>query len=344
MSSVNATTNAPRPDRLMEMAWGFAGPQILTAALQLDLFHHVANGATTLSRVIEATKGSKRGVTMLVDALVATKLLERSGPRESGTLALAPDVATFLVPGKPSYLGDFVRFHAEVAANHWLDLAECVRTGEPLMAADRPTEGVPLWHQLVDSLFNLNLAPATALAKEVLRTTKRRPLRVLDVACGSGVWGVAQAQADPTTRVTFHDLAESLDHARRFVARESLASRAEWLTGDLRSTDFGEARFDVAVLGHICHCEGATQTRKLFGRLARALAPGGTLAIAEFVPDDDRAGPPIPLVFALNMLVHTTEGATFTFAEYREWLEAAGFKDVRKLEAPAPSPLILATR
>lgn len=66
--------------------------------------------------------------------------------------------------------------------------------------------------------------------------------------------------------------------------------------------------------------------------------------IAAFIPDDDRRGPLMPLLFAIYMLVLTDNGDTFTLAEYQSWLLNAGFADVKKVPAPAPSPLILATK
>jgi hypothetical protein len=102
--------------------------------------------------------------------------------------------------------------------------------------------------------------------------------------------------------------------------------------------------YDVATLGHILHSEGAERSRKLLARVFAALAPGGTIAIAEMVPRDDRTGPAQPLVFAVNMLVFTEQGDTFTFAEISEWLKTAGFENPRTLESPGPSPLILATK
>src|SRR5262249_14638736 len=128
------------------------------------------------------------------------------------------------------------------------------------------------------------------------------------------------------------------------AAKLGVTARVEELAGDLRTTDFGERKYDVAILGNICHSEGPQQTKDLLVKMARALVPGGTLVIVEFVPDDDRNGPPLPLVFSLNMLVNTTDGATFTFAEFRDWLGAAGFRETRQLPGPSVSPLILSTR
>jgi len=113
--------------------------------------------------------------------------------------------------------------------------------------------------------------------------------------------------------------------------------------GDLLSADFGVSH-DVAVLGHILHSEGEARSRSLLSRTFAALAPGGTVAVAEFLVDADRKGPVSGLIFAVNMLVNTDQGNAYSFDAIALWLREAGFVDVRLLPAPAPSPLILATK
>jgi hypothetical protein len=125
--------------------------------------------------------------------------------------------------------------------------------------------------------------------------------------------------------------------------RFGLADRYTFVGGDIHDADLGRGH-QVAVLGHILHSEGEARSRKLLKRVYDATAPGGTIAIAEFMTNDDRTGPPLPLLFAVNMLLHTEAGDTFSFAEMSGWLTEAGFRDPRLLEAPAPSPLVLATR
>jgi ubiquinone/menaquinone biosynthesis C-methylase UbiE len=123
-----------------------------------------------------------------------------------------------------------------------------------------------------------------------------------------------------------------------------VSDRYTFWPGDFRDIDFGESSFDIVILGHICHGEGVERTQDLIDRAFRALRAGGQILIAEFVPDDDRRGPLMPLLFALHMLVLTDGGDAFTRAEYTKWLVDAGFVDVRTVAAPAPSPLILATK
>jgi len=111
----------------------------------------------------------------------------------------------------------------------------------------------------------------------------------------------------------------------------------------LLQADFGDG-YDVATLGHILHSEGEERSRQLLKKSLRALKPGGAIAIAEWLVNDDRTKPLPSLMFAVQMLVNTEKGDTFSFNEIKTWLEEAGFKKVRKLEAPGPSPLILATK
>jgi len=120
-------------------------------------------------------------------------------------------------------------------------------------------------------------------------------------------------------------------------------TRQQPVAGDLLDADFGGPH-EIATLGQILHSEGVERSRTLLRRTYEALAPGGTIAIAEFLVDADRRGPVSGLIFAVNMLVNTESGGTFSFEEIAGWLTEAGFKDTRLLSAPGPSPLILATR
>jgi ubiquinone/menaquinone biosynthesis C-methylase UbiE len=343
-SSAGGGAAGPTPERIMQLAFGFAPTQTLTSALELRLFTHVAQGKTTAPALAEAAGASLRGLRMLLDALVGLGLMTREGNRDDVRYGLTPESAAFLVEGQPGYHGDFVRLHGTMMAGHWMNLTDCVRTGQPVRAVDKPEEGAAVWGELVDSLFPVGYAAASSLGQELRRLYPQGTLRLLDVAAGSGVWSLASAQKDPNVQVVAFDLPSTLPHTRQWAERLGVVDRCEFRAGDIRENELGQAEFDAVILGHICHSEGAAHTPKLLAKAARALKPDGTLAIAEIVPDDDRRGPAFPLLFALNMLVNTTEGDTFTFAEYRRWLEEAGFRDVRPLPVPAPSPLILATR
>ena len=168
-------------------------------------------------------------------------------------------------------------------------------------------------------------------------------VKVLDLAAGSGVWGIAQAQSSPRVQVTAVDWPEVIDVTKKTSARFGFADRFSFVEGDLLTAEFGSG-YGLATLGHILHSEGETRSRELLAKTYKALAGGGTIAVQEFLVNQERTGPVNGLFFAVNMLVNTTEGNTFSFEEIGAWLAEAGFRNSRLLESPGPSPLILATK
>ena len=156
-----------------------------------------------------------------------------------------------------------------------------------------------------------------------------RPVRVLDLAAGSGVWGIALAQGSEQATVTAVDWPEVIPITRKTVGKFGLAERYSFIAGDLLQVDFGSGH-TVATLGHILHSEGRDRSRELLKKTFQALAPGGTIAIAEFLVNADRTGPLNGLFFALNMLVNTDSGDTYSFEEISGWLKEAGFTDTRR--------------
>jgi hypothetical protein len=107
--------------------------------------------------------------------------------------------------------------------------------------------------------------------------------------------------------------------------------------------DFGTGH-QIATVGHILHRNSPEQNLQLLRKTFAALAPGGTIAVMEFLSNDERTGPPAALIFSVNMLVNTEAGSAYTFPEISGWLRQAGFTNPRLLDAPAVSPLVLATR
>jgi SAM-dependent methyltransferase len=325
---------APDPRRLLEMAWGYAPPIVISAAVEHRVFDLLASGPRTAEEVRKENGASARGLRILMNALVALELLRKDA---DGRYALTPESETFLVRGKPGYLGGFAQ-HGDTLIPKWMQLKEIVRTGNPAVTVNQEADGTEFFEGFVEDLFPVGYPSAQALAASL--PGKKR---ILDLAAGSGVWSVPFAQLAPDVRVTAVDWPGVLRTTRKVTERCGVASQYEFRAGDLREADFGSG-YDAAVLGQILHSEGAERSRALLGKTYRALAPGGTIAIAEFLANDDRSGPPMAMLFAVNMLVNTTDGDTFTIPEISGWLRDIGFGEVRTLDVPAPSPLLLATK
>jgi ubiquinone/menaquinone biosynthesis C-methylase UbiE len=323
----------------MQMAWGYAPPLIIGAAVGHGLFDALAAGPRTVGELAEQTRTSPRGVRAVANALVSLGLLSK----ENGRYALTPESDAFLVSTKPSFQGTFFRnLHVQLLPI-WLHLGDALRTGRPPTAVNQEGPGSEFFNQLVEDIFPMSYGAARALGQALNLAAATQPVRVLDLAAGSGVWGIALAQQSPQVRVTAVDWPGVIPVTRRVAARHGLADRFTFVEGDLHAADFGTGH-TIATLGHILHSEGEARSRALLKKTFAALAPGGTIAIAEFLVNDDHTGPTNAAIFGVNMLVHTDEGDTFSATEISGWLREAGFENPRTLDAPGPSPLILATK
>jgi len=333
-----STTGQPiaSPITLMDTAWGFTRTEVLKTGVELDIFTQIEKGHTDAKSLAEAIGASERGVRILLNALVGLKVLEKAGERYD----LTQGARIFLSRSSPACMGEWL-LHVSQLMPAWAHLTEVVRSGAPPQKIEGDGDRGEFFSKLVAGLFTMNAPGAQAAAKAMVG--QGCGLQILDIGAGSGVWGIAFAQQDPLARVTLVDFPKVLAIATQFVTQHGLANRVQYLAGNFREVDFGSEQYDVAILGHICHAEGARNTRTLFQRIRRALKPGGRLLIAEFLVDEERRTEIFPLLFAVNMLVNTEEGDTFTLSELRTWLKEAGFKTVETLEAPGPSPLIIAT-
>jgi len=153
--------------------------------------------------------------------------------------------------------------------------------------------------------------------------------RVLDVGGGSGAYAAAFAGAKPGLEAVVFDLSEVLPLTRRFLAEAGMLDRVGLVAGDYERDALGRD-FDLVLLSQILHSQPPHANRALLGKAAAALRPGGQLVVQEFIMDEDRAGPPFNTLFALNMLVNTEAGDTYTGAEVQDWMEAAGVTGVMR--------------
>jgi SAM-dependent methyltransferase len=331
---------APTPEKIMRYAWGYAPPLILEAAIRTRVFDVLNDGSKTVAETSAATGASERGLSAIMNALVGLEFLTRD---DAGRYSLTPESAAFLVSSKPEYFGGFLAHISKQLIPDWLDLTTVVETGKPVTSVNRPSQGTAFFEQFVAGLFAMNYGSAVAAAEALGVSSAKGPVKVLDLAAGSGVFGIAIAQRSPQVTVTAVDWPNVLEITRKTAAQCGVADRFSYVGGDLDSADFGKGQ-NVATLGHILHSEGEARSRSLLRKTYDALAPGGTIVIAEFLVNADRRGPLTGLLFDVNMLIHTDVGATFSFEEIRGWLEECGFRDARLVESPGPSPLIFATR
>jgi ubiquinone/menaquinone biosynthesis C-methylase UbiE len=336
----NPDTPQVNPQRIMQFAWGYAAPLIIETAIRYKVFDLLSTGAKRADEIAKESGTSPRGMRMILNALSAFQFVAKD---QHGTYRLTPESDAFLVSTKPSFQGALFKHLSGDFIPKWLNLTEIVKTGKPAMEVNDQSQGAKFFEQLVVDIFPMSYPAAQALAQHLKVESSTKPVKVLDIASGSGVWGIALAQKSKNVQVSAVDWPGVIPVTKRITQQHGVGGQFNFIEGDINEVNLGSG-YNIATLGHILHSEGEARSKALLKRVFDALAPGGVISIAEFLANDDRSGPPTAMIFAINMLVNTDQGDTFTFPEISQWLEAVGFSDTRQLDSPGPSPLILATK
>ncbi|MDP3968377.1 MAG: methyltransferase [Nocardioides sp.] len=324
------------PERIMQAATGAWAAGILGAGVIHSVFTHLESGADTREAISDSAGLSARGTNALLDGLVGLGFVELV----DGRYRNSPEASEFLVEGKPTYTGGFVAFHfADMA--RWSGMPDVVRTGVPIATDTADVPDNPLWEDLVPAITLLSV-PSALYAAEKLGLADAGPISILDVGGGSGIYSAIWLAMNHQARSTQVDWTKVNGIAAAFTAEHDVGDRFHTVDGDFHTVDFGTAEHDIGVYSHIAHQETPDDNVAVFRKFRRALRPGGTLVINDFVVNDDRSGPPFPLIFCSMMLLQTRHGATWREDDYRAWLDEAGFDDVSFHPTPSPATLVLA--
>jgi (2Fe-2S) ferredoxin/SAM-dependent methyltransferase len=325
------------PDDLAEQVRGYMPSRVLLTALELDLFTAVARApAPATAAALAGRLGTDpRATGTLLDALVALGLLAK----RDGGYSNAAGAARYLVAGAPDDASTALRHNVSLWAT-WSTLTDVVRQGRPLPREEMHARGEDWTVPFIAAMHRNAALRAPALVRAVGTGGVRR---LIDIGGGSGAYSIAFARESAELVAEVFDLASVVPIARRHAEEAGLAGRIRTRVGDLRRDAFG-ADHDLALLSAICHMLGPDEIRDLLRRIFAALAPGGRLAIQDHVMAEDRTSPRAGALFAINMLVGTPQGGTYTEGEYRGWLEEAGFAEIRRLPLQGPNDLMLGTR
>jgi len=295
---------------------------VLAAAADLELFDRLAGRPQSAAALARRLGAGARGTAVLLDALTALGWLEK----RRGRYAVPPGVAPLLTTAGPRSVLAMVQHQAN-CLRRWAQLARTVKTGRPADRRPSVRGAAADLAAFIGAMDNIS-AP---VADQVIAPLRRLPFRrLLDVGGASGTWTAAFLRLRPGATATLFDLPAVIPLARRRLRSAGCLHRVTLVKGDFEH-DALPAGADLAWVSAIIHQNSRAQNRRLFARIQRALVPGGRIAIRDIIMDPDRTAPAAGALFAVNMLVGTPAGGTYTLAEVAADLAAAGFADVRLL-------------
>lgn len=311
----------PSPQLFFQTINAHQRTEALKAAIELEVFTAIAEGNTTVAELARRCQTSEKGMRVLCDYLTIMEMLTKQDDRYALTL----DSSVFLDKRSPAYIGGATEFLCSpMLVDGFKQIAEAVRRGGTAMENDG-TMGPehPVWVK-----FARGMAPMMALAAQLMTKladpTADRKLKILDIAAGHGLFGIAFATNNPQAEITALDWRAVLEVAKENAEKAGVADRYSTIEGSAFDVEFGSG-YDLILLTNFLHHFDPPTCETLLRKVHAALADGGRAVTLEFVPNADRVTPPDAAGFSLVMLAGTPSGDAYTFAELERMFANAGF-------------------
>ena len=313
--------------RLLETSGWYWKSCTLHAGVKLDIFTVIGDAPLSIEEIASAIKGDQKGVGMLLHALAAMGLLKKEGTLFKNTEASQ----TFLSRTSPAYIGFMITHHHHLV-DSWGKLDVAVTSGKPVRS--RPSHEDTVWREnFLMGMFNIASGVAPRVAKEI---DLRHRHHLLDLGGGPGTYAIYFCKENPKLKATVYDLHTTEPFAKKTIARYGMADRVSFLAGDYLAQDI-TGHYDVAWLSHILHGEGLEDCVNMIRKTVGVLESGGLIMIHDFVLDNTLDGPLFPALFALNMLLGTTEGKAYSEEQITGMLSRAGVREIRRLPFQGPN-------
>jgi SAM-dependent methyltransferase len=309
-------------EAILKMARNFMESRIFLTGAELNLFTLLSRNTLSARQLADDIGCSLRALTILLDALAAEGFLLK----ESGEYRCPPELTPVLSADSPGSILPMV-LHMAHLWHKWSDLTGVVeRKTEP----GKPGSQAP--EELAAFIGAMHVIAAPLAPRIVAAVGPGSSGALLDVGGGSGTYTLAFLAASPQMKATLFDRPAVVEMARQRIGGAGLLDRVTLVAGDFSRDDLPGGH-DLAFLSAVIHQNSPEENLNLYGKIFRALVPGGRIVIRDHVMSPDRTKPVDGAAFAVNMLLGTSGGNTYTYEEIEAGLKQAGFERIRLTQA-----------
>jgi len=315
------------PAELMETINAFRISRLILSAFELGLFDHLSEKSLPSSALAEKMRTNPRTTDRLLNALSGTGIITLNNRNFSNSTF----AEKFLVSTSPFFMGGLG--HSVSLWKTWNTLTDAVKEGHSvaeIVKNDIDHRGDAWLEPFIATMHARGVGQGRELAA-MLDLSGRT--RTLDVGGGSGAFTFAFIEKNPAITGVIFDLPNVVPITQKYIDKAGYTGIVTTLKGDYLREDFG-GEYDLVLMSAIIHINNPEENALLIRKGAAALHAGGQLVIVDHVMNDDRTEPFIGALFALNMVVGTRHGDTYTEKELRKWMEDAGLVAIRLITSP----------
>jgi predicted O-methyltransferase YrrM len=320
------------PAELMNSIFAFREARIILTAFELEIFSVLGSNSKSSKEISGIIKTNERATDRLLNALVAIGLLIKENEKFSNT-----DFSLkHLVKYNPGFLGGIT--HSVHLWKSWSTLTDAVKTGTSVMNREPVNDRDNLWLEGFISAMHMRAKQSQAPGIAKLLNFKGVK-KILDIGGGSGVFSFAMITLNPELKATIFDLPNVIKLTKLYIEKEGFKNKVGTVEGDYLKDELG-TDYDLLFLSAIIHSNSHEENKLLFKKCFSALNKNGQLVIMDNIMDNERTSPYSGALFALNMLVGTQSGDTYTEVEVVGWMKEAGFSDFSRLDTEFDNTLI----
>ncbi len=310
------------PEEILRLAQNFMESRILLSGAELNLFSILNPVPLSAKEVSDRIGADLRALTVLLDALSAMGLLVK----QSGTYQCPNAAAASLSEDAPNSVLPMV-LHAVYLWQRWSGLTDVVRGTTISKDAAKSSRSPEDLRAFIGAMHVI----AAPRAHEIVAAAHPSSSKsLLDVGGASGTYTIAFLKAVPDMKATLFDKPEVVEMAREHLSKARLLNRVTLVSGDFYQDEFPDGH-DLAFVSAIIHQNSPEQNQDLFNKVFRSLNRGGRILIRDHVMEPDRIHPKEGAIFAVNMLLGTPGGRTYTYEEIKTGLFQAGFITINLL-------------
>ncbi len=328
---MNAQNNYLKPEEIRSLANSFQQSRILLTAVELDLFTILDKHMMPSKEVAVKINADERATDRLMNALAALGFLRKV----HGKFYNCENASNYLVKSKPEFMGGL--YHSLGLWNTWSSLTESVKAGTSVAERKSSPRGINGSEAFIAAMHYRGLKEAKIIS---LMLTLSNVNRMLDVGGGSAAFSMEFIKQNPKMHAVVFDLPHIIPITKKYVDDEKLNDKIELIEGDYLTDNFGK-NYDLILLSAIVHINSFEENKMLIKKCYNSLNTNGQIVIKDWIMNEERTEPAGGAFFALNMLVGTEKGDTYTESEMKDWLINAGIKEIERKDTSFGSSLMI---